>query len=90
MDSWVLVPVTVILSVSFVGWLIWRAVKKKPIKIHLVMYGLSALTGIICIVFFMTMMDIPAIAKVLGGVVLGGVFIFLGARMQRRRQQSQP
>ena len=89
MDSWVLIPVTVILSVSFVGWLIWRAVKKKPIRIHLVMYGLSGLTGIISIVFFMTM-DIPTIAKVLGAIALGGVFIFLGARMQRRRQQSQP
>lgn len=89
MDSWVLIPVTVILSVSFVGWLIWRAVKKKPIRIHLVMYGLSGLTAIISIVFFMTM-DIPTIAKVLGAIALGVVFIFLGARMQRRRQQSQP
>ena len=90
MDSWVLIPVTVILSVSFVGWLIWRAVRRKqPIKIHLVMYGLSGLTGIISIVFFMTM-DILTIAKVLGAIALGGVFIFLGARMQRRRQQSQP
>jgi len=88
MDSWVLIPVTVILSVSFVGWLIWRGIKKKPISIHLVMYGLSGLTGIISIVFFMTM-DLPTIAKVLSAIVLGGVFIFLGARMQRRRQQSQ-
>jgi tryptophan-rich sensory protein len=83
-----LIPVSIILSSGFVGWLIWRAVKKKPIKVHLVMYGLSVLTGILSIVFFMTM-DLPTIAKVIGAIALGGVLIFLAARMQRRSQADK-
>lgn len=88
MDSWILIPVSIILSSGFVGWLIWRAVKKQPIKVHLVMYGLSALTGILSIIFFMTM-DIPTIAKVLSAIALGGVLIYLAARMQRQKQTDK-
>ncbi len=88
MDSWILIPVSIILSSGFVGWLIWRAVKKRPIKVHLVMYGLSVLTGILSIVFFMTM-DLPIIAKVMSAIALGGVLIFLAARMQRRSQADK-
>jgi tryptophan-rich sensory protein len=78
------------LSAGFVGWLVfWRAIRRKPISAHLVMYGLSALAGIFTIAFFMTM-DIPRIAKVLGAIVLGAVLIFLAARQQRQRQPGQP
>lgn len=87
-DEWILIPVAVGLSVGFGGWLTWRAVKKQPIKLHVVMYGISMVTGILSIVFFMTM-DIPKIAKVLGAIVLGGVLIFLAARMQRQRQAGK-
>ena len=84
-----LIALGIILSVGFVGWLAWRAVRKKqPIKAHLVMYGLSALTGIFTIAFFMTM-DIPRIAKVLVAIVLGVVLIFVAARQQRRKQVGQ-
>jgi len=88
LDSWILIPVSIILSSGFVGWLIWRAVKKQPIKVHLVMYGLSTLTGILSIIFFMTM-DIPTITKVLGAIALGGVLIYLAARMQRQKQADK-
>ncbi len=82
-----MIAVAVILSAGFVGWLIWRAVKKQPIKLHLVMYGLSALTGIFSLAFFM-MMDIPTIAKVLSAITLGGVLIYLASRRQQRKQQG--
>lgn len=88
MDEWILIPVAVGLSAGFGGWLTWRAIKKQPIKLHLVMYGISVLTGILSIVFFMTM-DIPQIAKVLSAIVLGGSLIFLAARMQRREQADK-
>lgn len=84
-----LIALGIVLSAGFVGWLAWRAVKRKTIKAHLVMYGLSALAGIFSIAFFMTM-DIPRIAKVLVAIILGAVLIFLAARQQRRRQPSQP
>ena len=74
------------LSVGFVGWLVWRAVKGKPIQVHLVMNGLAALTSICAIAFFMTM-DIPTIAKVLTAIILGAVLIVIAARQQRRRQR---
>ena len=77
------------LSAGFVGWLAWRAIRRKPISAHLVMYGLSALAGIFTIAFFMTM-DIPPIIKVLVAIILGTVLIFLAARQQRRRQLGQP
>ncbi len=83
-----LIALAVILSAGFVGWLIWRAVKGKPIKVHLVMNGLATLASIYTIAFFMTM-DIPTIAKVLGVIVLGGVLIYLAARMQRREQAGK-
>jgi len=87
MDSWMLIPLAIVLSVGFVGWLIWRAVKRQPIKLHLVMYGLSALAGIFSLAFFMTM-DIPTIAKVLSAITLGGVLISLAARRQQRKQRG--
>ncbi len=87
MDGWMLIALAIVLSVGFVGWLIWRAVKKKPIKVHMVMYGLSALAGIFSLAFFM-MMDIPTIAKVLSAITLGGVLIYLAARRQQRKQRG--
>jgi len=84
-----LTAIAVILSLAFIGWLIWRAVKRRPIKAHLVMYGLSCLAGIFTLAFFLSM-DIPRIIKVLVCIVLGAVLIFLAAWLQRRRQASQP
>ena len=80
-----LAAVAVILGLAFIGWLIWWGVKKKPIKAHIVMYGLSCATGIFALAFFLSM-DIPIIVKVLVCIVLGAVFIFLAAYMQRRKQ----
>jgi uncharacterized membrane protein len=84
-----LVAIAVILSLAFIGWLIWRAVKRRPIKAHLVMYGISCLAGIFTLAFFLSM-DIPRIFKVLVCIVLGAALIFLAAWLQRRRQLSQP
>ena len=85
-----LIVLAVILSIGFGGWLAWRAVKGKPIKVHLVMYGLTVLAGIYTLVFFMRM-DILQIVKVLVAIVLGGVLIFWAARQQRRgREQAGP
>ena len=82
------IALAIILAAGFVGWLIWRAVKGKQIKVHMVMYGLCILSGIFTIVFFMNM-DIPTIAKVLTAIVLGGVLIAVAACQQRRKQEQQ-
>jgi len=80
-----LIALAVLLSLALIGWLIARAVKRKPIKAHLVLYWLSALSGIFTLAYFLTM-DIPRIAKILVCIVLGAALIFLAAYMQRRRQ----
>jgi len=80
-----LIAIAVLLSLAFIGWLIWRAVKKKPIKAHSVMYGLSILAGIYALAFFLSM-DIDLIIRVIVCIVLGIFLIFLAAYLQRRRQ----
>jgi len=84
-----LIALAVILAAGFVGWLIWRALKGKQIKIYLVMYGLSALSGIYSIIYFMNM-DVPTVAKVLTAIILGGVLIWIAARRQSQTQKKEP
>ena len=84
-----LTAIAIVLSLAFIGWLIWWGVKRKQIKPHLVMYGLSCLTGIYTLAFFLAM-DIPKIIKVLVSIILGAVLIFAAAWLQRRRQLGQP
>jgi len=80
-----LIAIAVLLSLAFIGWLIWRAVRKKAVKAHSVMYGLSILAGIYTFAFFLSM-DIDLIIRVIVCIVLGIFLIFLAAYLQRRRQ----
>jgi len=80
-----LIAIAVLLSLAFIGWLIWRAVRKKAVKAHSVMYGLSILAGIYTLAFFLSM-DIDLIIRVIVCIVLGIFLIFLAAYLQRRRQ----
>jgi tryptophan-rich sensory protein len=83
-----LIALAVLLSLALIGWLIYRAAKKRQIKAHLVLYWLSALSGIFTLAFFLTM-DIPRIAKILVCIVLGAALIFLAAYYQRRKQPAK-
>ena len=82
-----LIAIAVILSLFFIGWIIWRAARRKLIKAHLVMYGLSCLAGIFTLAFFLGM-DIPRIIKVLVCIILGAGLISMAAWLQRRRQMA--
>ena len=84
-----LTVIAIILSLAFIGWLIWWAVKRKPIKAHFIMYLLSTLAGVYTLAFFLSM-DIPRIIKVLVCIMLGAALIFLAAWLQRRRQLGRP
>jgi hypothetical protein len=84
-----MIAIGILLSLAFIGWLIWWAVKRKPIKAHLVMYGLSWLAGIFTLAFFLSM-DIDRMIKILVSIILGAALIFLAAYSQRRRQPSKP
>ena len=84
-----MIAVGIIISLAFIGWLIWRIAKKRPIKAYMVMYGLSCLAGIFTFAFFLSM-DLPEMVKILVSIVLGGVLIFIAAWSQRRVKPGQP
>jgi len=78
-----LIAVGIILSLAFIGWLIWRAARKKVIKAYMAMYGLSCVAGIFTLAFFLTM-DISKMIKILACIVFGSILIYLAARLQQR------
>jgi tryptophan-rich sensory protein len=83
------IAIAVIGFLAFIGWLIWRAAKRKPIKAHLVSYILACISGVFTFTFFLSM-DLPKVAKILASIILGGVLIFIAAWLQRRVKTSVP
>ena len=83
-----LIVVAVLASLAFIGWIIYRAVKQKPIRAHTVTRVLAYVAGIYTFAFFLSM-DIPQLVKIMASILLGAVLIVLAAYLQRRRQQSK-
>jgi len=83
-----LVSVAVLASLAFLGWLIYRAIRRRPVSAHTVSYAVSVVAGIYTFAFFLGM-DIPQLVKVVASIILGVVLIFLAAYLQRRRQLSR-
>jgi len=81
--------IAVIGSLAFIGWLIWRAAKRKSIKAHLVSYILACIAGVFTFTFFLTM-DLPEVVKILVSIILGAVLVFIAAWFQRRVKSEQP
>jgi len=80
--------VAVLASLGFIGWVIYRAVKGKPIKAHVVAYAVACVTGVFTLAYFLTM-DIPQLIKIVASILLGIVLIFVAAYLQRR-QPNKP
>jgi len=80
--------VAVLAALAFIGWLIYRAVKGKPIKAHVVAYAVACVTGVFTLAYFLTM-DIPQLIKIVVSILLGVVLIIVAAYLQRR-QPSKP
>jgi hypothetical protein len=83
-----LTAVAVLASLALIGWLIYRAVRQKPIKAHTIVRALAYLTGLYTFAFFLTM-NIPLLIQVVVSILLGGVLIVMGASIQRRRQPEK-
>ena len=83
-----LIVAAVLASLVFIGWLIYRAVKQKPVRAHTVTRVLAYVTGIYTFAFFLTM-DIPQLVKIMVSILLGAVLIVLAAYLQRRRQPGK-
>ena len=82
-----LTAVAVIASLALIGWLIYRAVRQKPIKAHTIVRALAYLTGLYTFAFFLSM-NIPLLIQVVVSILLGGVLIVLGASLQRRQAEK--
>jgi hypothetical protein len=83
-----LTAVAVLASLALIGWLIYRAVRQKPIKAHTIVRALAYLTGLYTFAFFLSM-NIPLLIQVVVSILLGGVLIVMGASIQRRRQSEK-
>lgn len=83
-----LTAVGVIVGLAFIGWLVWQAAKRKPIKAHIVMYGLSCLAGVFTFAFFLSM-DLPKMFKILVSILLGAILVSVAAWLQRRRESTE-
>jgi len=83
------ITVAILASLGFIGWVIYRAVKGKPIKAHVISYAVACVTGVFTFAFFMGM-DIPQLVKIVVSIFLGMILIVLAAYLQRRRQQGKP
>ena len=84
-----LIVVAVLASLAFIGWIIYRAVKQKPVRAHTVTRALAYVAGIYTFAFFLSM-DIPQLVKIMVSILLGAVLIVLAAYLQRRRQPGKP
>lgn len=80
--------VAILGSLAFIGWLIYRAVKGKPIKAHVVTYGVACVTGVFTLAFFLGM-DIPQLIKIVVSILLGVALIVIAAYLQRRQVSKQ-
>jgi len=79
-----LMAVAVIASLGFIGWLVYRAVRQKPVKAHTVIRALAYVTAIYTFAFFLGM-DFPQLIKILVSILLGAALIVLAALLQRRQ-----
>ncbi|MFC1983193.1 hypothetical protein ACFLV5_05385 [Chloroflexota bacterium] len=78
-----LTAVAVLASLFFIGWLIFRAVRQKPIKAHTISRGLAYVAGVFTFAFFLSM-NIPELIKIMVSIFLGIALIVLAAYLQRR------
>ena len=80
--------VAILASLAFIGWLIYRAAKGKPIRAHVVAYGVACVTGVFTLAYFLGM-DIPQLIKIVVSILLGIALIVVAAYLQRRQVSKQ-
>ena len=78
------IAVAVIASLFFIGWIIYRILKRHSLKAHVVMYGLSCVAGAYTFAFFLSL-DLPQLVKILVSILLGISLTILAGMLQRRK-----
>ena len=79
--------VAVLASLAFIGWIIYRAVKAKSVKAHMVSYGVAVVAGVFTYAYFLSM-DFPQLIKIVASILLGIILIIVGALLQRRQSSK--
>ena len=77
-----------LVSLAFIGWLIFRAVRGKPFRTHTISYAIASLTGVYTYAFFSNM-TIPQLLKVMVSILLGVALIILAAYLQLRHRSGK-
>ena len=75
--------VAVLASLALIGWIIYRAVKVKSVKAHMVSYGVAVVAGVYAYAYFLSM-DVPQLIKIVVSILLGIILIVIAALLQRR------
>ncbi|MFC1915413.1 hypothetical protein ACFLW4_01800 [Chloroflexota bacterium] len=83
------IAVAVLASLAFIGWLIYRAIRRRPFKAHTISYDVACVVGVYTYAFFLNM-DVPQLIKIVVSILLGMVLIVFAAYLQRRRQPAKP
>ena len=82
------IAVAVIATLFIVGWIVFRAVRQKPVKAHMVSRGVAYVAGLYTFAFFLTMGSIPQLVKIAASILLGAVLIVIAATLQKRRHHG--
>ena len=80
-----MVAVAVLASLAFIGWIIYRAVKVKSVKAHLVSYGVAVVAGVFTYAYFLSLDVIPQLIRIVASIFLGIILIVIAALRQRSR-----
>jgi hypothetical protein len=75
--------VAVFAALILIGWVIYRAIRVKPIKAHMISYGIACVAGVFTYAYFLSI-DFPELIKIVVSIVLGIILILIGALYQRR------
>jgi hypothetical protein len=78
------VAIAVLAALAFLGWIIYKAVKAKPITAHFVSYAVAVVAGIFTYAYFLSM-DFPQLIKIVASIFVGILLIIIGALYQRRQ-----
>ena len=78
-----MVVVAVLAALGFIGWVIYRAIRGRRVKAHMVSYGIACVAGVFTYAYFLSL-DLPQLIKIVSSIVLGIILILFGALYQRR------
>ncbi|MBI2852221.1 MAG: hypothetical protein HYX84_03850 [Chloroflexi bacterium] len=79
-----LTTVAVLGTLGFISWLVYRAIRGRPLRANHITYGIAIVTGVYTYAFFLGM-NVPQLIKVVVSIILGIGLIILASYLQRRR-----